>query len=101
MVSTRRVVIGVLVWEFVCVLMLMISNTIVNGYVAPTMYSVVDNSSIVNGTLYRQQIRPVVSAFNIALYIFVALPLLYLFVRMLLKKEQTAPPAYYPQGGFG
>lgn len=100
MVSTRRVVIGVLVWEFVSILMLMMGNTIVNGYVAPVMYDIADNSTLVNGTLYRQQITPVVSAFNITLYIFMALPFIYLFVRMLLKKEQTAPPAYYPGGGF-
>jgi len=100
MVSTRRVVIGVLVWEFTCVLLLMISNTVVNGYIAPVMYSVADNSTMVNGTLYRQQISPVVSAFNISLYIFLVLPFIYLFVRMLLKKEQTAPPQYYPGGGF-
>jgi hypothetical protein len=98
--NTRKVVIGVLVWEFTSIIMLMISNTIVNGYIAPTMYDITNASTLVNGTLYRQQISPVVSAFNIAMYIFMVLPLIYLFVRMLLKKEQTSPPAYYPGGGF-
>ena len=99
MASAFKVFTFVLVWEFSCILMLMISNTVVNGYVAPIMKNAANSSTLVNGTLYNAQIHPVEVGFNIALYIFMALPLIYLLVRMVLKREQVTPQ-YYPGGSY-
>lgn len=100
MPSAFKIFMSVLVWEFTCVLMLMMANTVVNGYVAPIMKNAANSTTLMNGTLYNQQIYPVEAGFNIALYIFMALPLIYLIVRMLLKKEQTSPQTVYSGGGF-
>ncbi len=95
-------IIGVLVWEFVTAIMLMLSNTIVMGYVAPIMNGIAGSYVLADGTTYAQQVAPITNGFIIALYIFAAIPFIYLFVRLLLKREQTAPPSpyYAPGGGY-
>jgi ABC-type methionine transport system permease subunit len=93
-------IIGVLVWEFVTAIMLMTSNTIVSGYVVPLMHGITTGYVLADGTTYAQLAAPIENAFVIALYIFAAIPFIYLLVRLLIKREQTAPPApYYGQGG--
>lgn len=103
MADMVNTVIGILIWEFVTAILLIMSNTIVGGYVAPIMKDIANNTPGVDGAAYAQQVTPIENGFVIALYIIAALPFIYLFVRMLLKREQTSPPSpyYIPGGGVG
>lgn len=98
--DTMKVGIFCLVWSFVILLIFMIVNTLVFGIVDPTLNDIANQSSYVDYARYEARTNVIKSGFNIALFIFALIPYAYLFVRMLLKKEQQAQPAYIPGGGW-
>lgn len=87
----------VIVWEFIVLLTLVIVNTMMFGYIVPTFDDMAASSSFVDSARYQANTLPVKVGLQIAFFIFAALPFIYLFVRLLLKREQTAPPQY---GGY-
>jgi len=105
--DTFQTVVIVLVWTFAVILVYSIANTMIFGYVDPTMqdmaYSSRDNitGGFVNYENYVDRTNMIKAGFNIACFILLLIPYAYLFVRLLLKKEQTVQPVpyYAPQGG--
>lgn len=87
----------VLVWEFTVLLVLMIFNTMVFGYMVPVFDGIAASESMIDNARYQANTVPIKVGLQIAFFIFAAIPFIYLFVRMLLRREQTAPPQYgYP-----
>lgn len=100
-----KMIIATLVWTFTVGLTYMIANTMVFGYISPTMQDIAYTSrnnltgGFVDYPRYITNTNLIKNGFNIACFILVLIPYAYLFVRLLLKKEQTATPAYYGYGG--
>ena len=100
-----KVAVITLAWTFIVILMYMIGNTLIFGYVDPTMediaYQSRDNitGGFVNYENYIARTNMIKAGFNIAMLIMLLIPYAYIFVRLLLKKEQTTTPYYAPQGG--
>ena len=103
-----KTIVFTLVWTFSLLIIYMIANTMVFGHVDPMMrdlaYQSRDNitGGTVNYETYTSQIDVLNIYFNITMMIMIAIPYIYLFVRLMLKREQTAaaPPGYYPGAGF-
>lgn len=93
MQGVLKTVVYVLAWEFMVVLGILIVNTTVFGYIIPQFDTIAASSSFVNYSEYAARTDPVKAAFNIALFILAVVPIVYLFIRLWLKREQTAPPA--------
>jgi hypothetical protein len=92
-----RTVVFVLVWTFVTLLVYMIGNTVLFGYVSPVM----DDAAASAGysTFYTPQNTNIAkTSFNVACFILILTPYAYLFVRLLFKREPTSP-TYNPGGG--
>lgn len=102
-----KMIVVTLVWTFTVLLTYMITNTMVFGYITPTMTDIAYQSrdNVTGGFVdyegYISKAVMIKSGFNIACFILVLIPYAYLFVRLLLKKEQTTAPIYYPGGGGG
>ena len=93
-----------LVWTFVVLMIYMIVNTMLFGYVIPVFddmaYDSRDNitGGFVNYERYQSRSFVVEVSFNVAMFILVLVPYAYLFVRYLFKREPTTQPVY-PGGG--
>lgn len=102
--DTVKIGVGVLAWTFMVILMYSIGNTMIFGYVEPVMDDIanVSNASqpggFVNTDNYELRKNMFLSGFNIACFILLLIPYAYLFVRLLLKKEQQVT-TYGPTGG--
>lgn len=106
--DTFKTVVLLMVWTFAVILIYQIANTMIFGYVDPTMQDIAYQSrdnitgGFVNYENYVARTGMIKSGFNIACFILLLVPYAYLFVRLLLKKEQTVQPYYSPQpGGWG
>jgi len=99
--DTFKVIVLTLAWTFIVGLTYMAVNTMIFGYVYPTLNETAHATTLVDNDRWDARTNVIVSGFNIACFILVLVPYAYLFVRLLLKREQTAPPAYggYPGGG--
>jgi len=93
-----RTVVFVLIWTFVVLLIYMVGNTVLFGYVSPIMDSAAASAGY--HTIYTAQNTNIAkTSFNVACFILILTPYAYLFVRLLLRREPTSP-AYNP-GGAG
>lgn len=86
----------VIIWEVVIGFAVIMCNTVVFGYVEPTISDIANKTDMVNYDRYQANITPIKTGANIALFIFAIIPLLYVFVRLWFKREQTAPLQYNP-----
>jgi len=103
--DTFKTAVIVLIWTFSVILIYTIANTMIFGYVDPTMQDIAYQSrdnitgGFVNYEQYQDRAAMIKAGFNIACFILLLIPYAYLFVRLLLKKEQTTQPYYMPAGG--
>lgn len=97
--DTFKVALVVLVWTFSVLVIYMIANVMVFEYIAPTFDDIANNTSFVDQSRYATVSNIIKTSFNTACFILLLIPYAYLFVRAILKKEQTAQPAYVPAGG--
>lgn len=74
---------------------ILIVNTTVFGYVIPQFDSIAATSNYVNYAEYAARTDPVKAAFNIALFILAIIPVVYLFIRLWLRREPTSPQVPY------
>lgn len=101
-----KMIIVTLTWTFSVLLVYMVANTMIFGYVSPQMTSIAYQSrnnltgGFVNYDRFTSNAFVIKSSFNIACFILLLIPYAYLFVRLLLKKEQTTEPLYYPPGSW-
>ena len=91
-----KVAVFVLIWEFSVGLMVIIANTALFGYIIPVFDDMAATADFVDNARYQANTLPIKMGINVALFIFAILPFVYLLVRLFLKREQTAPPAYAP-----
>ncbi len=109
--DNMKVIIVTLIWTFTILVIYMIANTMLFGYIDPTMravaYNARDNDSaaapggFVNYDRYVARTSILKTSFDISCFILILIPYAYLFVRLLLRKEQTAaPPVIYPGGAW-
>lgn len=93
-----KVAVFVIIWEFIVATCFVIANVTIYEYVEPTFDEVANNTDFIDYDRYEARKTPVLMGFNIALFLLAILPFIYLFVRLLLKREQTSPAPYqYPQ----
>lgn len=102
MTSSYKTAVFVLIWTFQISLLYMVVNTTIFGNFIPIMDDMAANSSYVNMTRYTQNTLVLKSGLNIALFILLLCPYIYIFGRLLLKREaQPAQPVFVgPGGGF-
>jgi hypothetical protein len=104
--DNSKIIIVTLVWTFSIGLIYMIANTMIFGYVDPAMKSIAYSSrdnltgGYVNYERYVERTNVIKASFTIGCFILVLIPYAYLFVRLLLKKEQTAVQIVYGGGGW-
>ena len=93
-----KVAVFVIVWEFIVATSFVLANVMIYEYVEPTFDDLANTTDFVDYDRYVARKTPVLMGFNVALFVLAILPFVYLFVRLLLKREQTAPPDYrFPQ----
>ena len=90
----ERTFISILIVIFSVLLAFMALNTIMGDYVFPIFNQTAGNLSFMNQTTYHEHHNAFISYFYFALYIVVALPFLYLFVRLLKREPDTGPVCY-------
>lgn len=87
---------------FVLVLVFIILNTALAGIMFPIFNIIgttVTNTTAINATSYTAESDKLGTFFNLVLIIILAIPFIYLFIRVFKKEPQ---PVYYPQyGGEG
>lgn len=87
----------VLAWEFMVIMVFLILNTFLFGYAVPIFDDIANQSMSAEGfAAYESRSTPIKAGMLVAFFIMVLTPFAYLFVRLLLKREQTAPPYYQP-----
>lgn len=97
MSSIIKVAVFVVVWEFIVAVCFIVGNVMIFEYVEPTFDDVANKTAFVDYAQYEARKTPVLMGFRVALFVLAILPFVYLFVRLLMKREQTALPAYgYP-----
>lgn len=72
----------------------MIFNTMIGGYFIPVFNTMVNQSDYMNYTTYQTQTNVIVSEFWIAVFIVVAIPILYLLVRLLRREPKPVEYGY-------
>lgn len=102
--DTFKVGVMTLAWTFIVIVMYMIANTMLFGHVTPIMDDIANQSRTENGGFvdydnYVARTTMIKNGVNIAFFILLLIPYAYIFVRLLLKKEQTTTPYYNPMGG--
>lgn len=96
-----KTAIMVLAWTFLIGIIYMTVNVMVYGYVDPILTDAANQSDYVDYDRYVERTNIIKSGFDIACFILILIPYAYLFVRLLLKREKTSPPAYMPPSGGG
>lgn len=102
-----KVIALTVVWVFIVIVNYMIGNLTIFGVVEPTMREIAFNScdnetgGYIKCDRYLATTHIFTSAFNVSCAILLSIPFVYLFVRLLFKKEsQTQPQPSIYQGGF-
>ena len=93
----ERIFVVALAMIFIGFVLFIVLNTIMSEYIFPVMDNVANSSTILNETLnYDQRAEQFKSVFFIAFFIFLAIPFIYILVRILKKEPE---PQYYGYGG--
>jgi hypothetical protein len=90
-----------IVWIFIVFVMFQVGNYIIFQHVKPIMLNLANSTALVNYDRYVERVNVIVAAYNIAMFILLITPFIYIFVRLLLKKEPSQQPIYYNGMGGG
>jgi len=80
----------IFVWIFIVIILAMVFNTAIMGFVKPVFSDAAHNLTFVNETRYEAKESMIVNVFYIVIAITVITPFAYILVRLFFKKEPEA-----------